>query len=272
MKCAWKELLTILPQSIRSDVDRCGREEAQELRLRLDKQAQVITAGGCRWLDGKISEEDLRFVINSASQYSPWAATTISKGYLTAEGGHRIGLCGEAYGRLGEISGIRNVTSLNIRIARDYRNLYSADTEGNILIVGPPGSGKTTLLRDISRHIARKKTVTVVDERGELFPKGFDRGERMDVLTGCGKSDGIDMALRTMGPDCIAVDEITQEADCAALQSACWCGVQLVATAHASCSEDLYRRQVYLPLVKQRLFDTLLVLNRDKSWRMEKVR
>lgn len=269
MKCAWKELLAIVPQSFRREVDKFGREEGLELRLRLDKPLELITTRGPQWLDGVVCDEDLRFVVNAASRYSPWAAATAAKGYLTAAGGHRIGLCGECYGAGEQIRGIRNVTSLNIRIARDYTGLVPEGLTGNILVLGPPGSGKTTFLRDLSRRIAEHDTVTVVDERGELFPNGFRQGKRMDILTGCGKKDGIEMALRTMGPSCIAVDEVTREEDCVALQNASRCGVHLLATAHANGKEDLLTRPVYLPLTKMGIFDRLVILGRDKSRRVE---
>ena len=265
MKCAWKELLAIVPHRFRREVDSLGREEGQELRLRLDKPPELVTALGHQWLSGTVTEEDLRFVVNAASQYSPWAAATAARGYITAAGGHRIGLCGEVFGSGGQVRGIRNVTSLNIRVARDYTDLATGDLKGNVLILGPPGSGKTTFLRDLSRRIAQRETVTVVDERGELFPKGFEPGKRMDIMTGCGKAEGIGMALRTMGPDCIAVDEITEEVDCLALTNANRCGVRLLATAHAVCREDLLRRPVYRPLTRMDIFSVLVILKRDKS-------
>ena len=269
MKCAWKELLAIVPQSFRSELDRLGREAGLELRLRLDKPPELVTLQGPAWMKGTVTEDDLRFTVNTASQYSPWAAATAAKGYLTAAGGHRIGLCGDVYSAGGQIMGVRNLTSLNIRIARDHTGLVPEGLSGNILILGPPGSGKTTFLRDLSRSIAEKDTVSVVDERGELFPKGFRQGKRMDILTGCGKAEGIDMALRTMGPDYIALDEITREEDCIALQNASRCGVRLLATAHANGKEDLMTRPVYLPLTKTGIFDCLVILGRDKSRRVE---
>ena len=80
------------------------------------------------------------------------------------------------------------------------------------------------------------------------------------------------MALRTLSPACIAVDEITSQEDCQALLSVGWCGVELLATAHAKDAKDLLRRKIYQPLADSGLFDTLLILQPDKSWRMERMR
>lgn len=274
MKCAWQELLAILPPSMRMDVDKYGRECLQELRLRLGRPPELVTHSGSKWLPANISTQDLSFVVNTASKYSPWAATTVSKGYITAPGGHRIGMCGDTVVKEDKTVGIRTPTSLCIRVARDFPGIAAkaAGTKGNILIIGPPGSGKTTLLRDLIRQISESgNCITVVDERGELFPAGFDQGRRTDVLTGCSKAQGLDMALRTMGPSCIAVDEVTAEADCKALMECSWCGVRLLATAHANKLTDLKSRPVYKPLWDARIFENILILRRDKTWYTERM-
>ena len=273
MKCAWQALLGILPAWLAREVDMPGKEGLQELRLRLETPPELVCKDGSRWLTRRVKQDDLNFCINTASHYSPWAAQSMASGYLTAPGGHRIGICGEAVVKAGEMIGIRNVTSLCIRIARDFPGLASkyGTYQGSILIIGPPGSGKTTLLRDMVRQMAKQETVAVVDERGELFPEGLDRGQRMDVLTGCPKTTGIDTVLRTMGPTCIAVDEITAKEDCVALLRAGWCGVRLLATAHAASSADLHHREIYKPLLSGNLFDHLVIMHRDKSWRTERM-
>ena len=74
-----------------------------------------------------------------------------------------------------------------------------------------------------------------------------------------------------MGPDTIAVDEITAKEDCDALIQAGWCGVQLLATAHAANREDLFHRPVYKPLLQSGLFDTLVVMRPDKSFDTERI-
>lgn len=275
MKCAWKELLAILPPQIARQADVQGRMGLQELRLRLSQPPELVIDGRSCWGTGRVEEKDLNFVVNVASRYSPWAAQTISQGYLTAPGGHRIGLCGEAVVEQGRMRGIRKVGSLCIRVARDFPGIgMKAPQTGSILILGPPGSGKTTLLRDLIRQRSDRGpgSVAVVDERGELFPaECFETGKRTDVLTGCSKAQGIDMALRTMGPAAIAVDEITAEEDCLALIRGSSCGVSLLATAHGLDREDLLKRPVYQSLVGSRIFERILILRRDKSWKLERM-
>lgn len=276
MICAWKEFLGILPLWMRKDVDRLGKDELQELRLRLYAPPELRLAGGSIRLEREVSSDDLKQCVNNASRYSPWNAVTIGQGYLTAPGGHRIGLCGEAVCRAGSTSGIREVTSLCIRAARDFPGIAGeiAQLNGSVLILGAPGWGKTTLLRDLIRQRSDMGCQTaVVDERRELFPAGncFPPGRCTDVLTGCPKWEGISMVLRTMGPECIAVDEITDREDCKALLEAGRCGVLLLATAHGSSIRDLRNRGIYRELLNEMLFDYVVVMKRDKSWTVERM-
>ena len=274
MNCAWKELLAILPPWLSEQVDKHGRETLQELRLRCGQPPQLIRHGRDLWLDREISRSDLNFCINTASKYSPWSAQSTANGYITAPGGHRIGLCGDTVVAGGLVTGIRTVHSVCIRVARDFPGISSkyATLCGSILIIGPPGSGKTTLLRDLARKISLHETVAVVDERCELFPDGcFSRAGALDILSGCPKTTGIDMVLRTMSPSTIAVDEITAQEDCAALLRAGWCGVRLIATAHAASIQDLYQRIIYKPLISEKLFEHILTVRPDKTIHEERM-
>lgn len=280
MRCAWQAYISLLPIWMREAVDKQGRDSLQELRLRIGIPPELVTENGSIWLGQAAKKEDLSFCVNAASRYSPWTAATISQGFITAPGGHRVGLCGTATVVNGNMTGISTVTSLCIRVARDFPGIAekAADCNGSILIIGSPGSGKTTLLRDLIRLKSEHGTgsVAVVDERGELFPTAQDKpcfaaGRRTDVLTGCCKQAGIEAVLRCMGPEIIAADEITAQEDCQALIHAGWCGVKLLATAHAKDKTDLYARPVYRPLITSGLFETLMVLQPDKSWKMERM-
>lgn len=272
MMCAWESVLGILPPWLRQEVNRKGKEGLQELRLRLDKPPELDFGRTQLWLERVVREEDLLFCINTASRYSPWASETISQGYLTISGGHRLGICGETFRKDDKIAGIRHVRSINIRIARDFPGIGATSVpRQSLLILGAPGWGKTTLLRDIAREIARREKVAVVDERGELFPEGMEQGRRMDILTGCPKEAGIDMVLRTMGPEWIALDEITAASDTSAILQVRGCGVRLIATAHASSLEEFRNRPIYRPLLTYGVFHSFLVLGPDKTWRTERM-
>lgn len=274
MKCTQVQLSGILPPRIRGMIPRERWEDLLEIRLRSGIPPQLICLSGQVELSGPVTGEELLFCVNTASRYSPWSAASLSEGYLTAAGGHRIGLCGSWNGK-----GFGSISGLCIRVARDFPGISQGiPLRESLLILGPPGSGKTTLLRDLIRRLSRegRGSVAVVDERCELFPmsngvNSFDPGLNTDVLSGCSKSVGIPMVLRSMGPAWIALDEITAKSDCAALLQAGWCGVKLIATAHASGVSDLLSRPVYEPLVKTKLFQTAVVLRRDKTWHIERI-
>ncbi len=280
MKCAWNAFISLLPVWMRQEVDRQGSTSLLELRLRLNEKPELVCLKKSVILKKEVTKDDLVFCINAASRYSPWSAATAAKGYITAQGGHRIGICGEVTVSKGIVTGIGLPTSLCLRVARDFPGIAAdvCNGSGSILIIGSPGCGKTTFLRDCIRQISDTKngSIAVVDERGELFPHihnemCFHPGKRTDVMTGCSKSQGIEMLLRCMGPQTIAVDEITAQQDCDALLHACWCGVRLLATAHAKDKHDLFSRVVYKPIIASQIFHTLIVLRQDKSWYTERM-
>ena len=279
MNCAWKAYLNLMPVGLRQSVEKVGCDVLTEVRLRCGQRPELVTDNGSIWLNSLVTKEDLKFTVNIASQYSAWTSATAAYGYITAAGGHRIGLCGQAVADRKGMTGIREPTSLCIRLAKDIEGFAesAAHLQGSTLIIGRPGSGKTTFLRDLIRYKSAEQHVSVVDERQELFPMAggsfcFHTGQCTDVLSGCQKSDGILSLICCMNPDCVAVDEITEAADCASLLQAGWCGVSLLATAHAGSREDLYGRPVYKPLLEKKLFDNLVILQPDRSFRIERMR
>lgn len=176
----------------------------------------------------------------------------IARGFVTLDGGHRVGICGTAVTENGKIVFLKDVSGLNIRIAHQVLGCadeiferFFADELYSLLIAGKPLSGKTTVLRDLARRLGEHHRVTVIDTRNEISASvrgvpSLDIGLNTDVLCGCGKSEGILMALRSMSPEVIICDEIAH--DEAAVEQALFCGVKVIAAAHAGSLADLDRR------------------------------
>lgn len=278
---SYRQAVQVLPMSLRREALALPMEEwkqVEELRLRLGWPMTVVLPQGEHALGGlPVAAHELDQLLELASRASVHAVMDqLRRGYLTVEGGHRVGLCGSAVMREGEIHALRRLSSASIRIARSVpgaaRPLMAQLTQGegipSTLILAPPGMGKTTLLRDLIRCVSegdgtRAKRVGVVDERGELAAlwngrPQLDLGRRTDVVEGCPKAKGLMMLLRSMNPQVLAVDEITAPEDVAALITAAGCGVTLLATAHGDSREDLAARPLYRALMEEGIFRRLV--------------
>lgn len=274
MKVVHAQLQSILPIQLRPLLPAENIESLTEIRLRLSYPMQLIYLDKTVEAGRAICPDDLNFCVNTASRYSPWNAASMKQGYLTAAGGHRIGVCGEIAGE-----GIRCLTSICIRVAKDLQGISNQmPIRDSLLIIGPPGSGKTTLLRDYIRKISNscKTSICVVDERSEIFPFScgspcFNPGKQTDILSGCSKANGISHVIRSMGPVWVAFDEITDAKDCDAMVQALWCGVKVIATAHAASVNDLLLRPVYQPIINSKVFSTIAVMHSDKSYHLERI-
>lgn len=232
----------------------------REIRIRADKPLIVLTDNG-EFFIGETgmrtsaekafipSARDIALTAEILGGYSLYAFDEeVKNGFITIEGGHRIGICGKAIVENGELKTIRNIGSLNFRIAREVKGCadsvmkYIRRKEGiyNTLIVSPPGGGKTTLLRDIVRCVSNEGlTVGVCDERSEIGAsfRGVamnDIGIRTDIMDNCPKVKGIMLLLRSMAPRVIAVDEIGSQEDVDAIKTAVISGTNLLCTAHGS--------------------------------------
>lgn len=252
-------------------------DKVEELRLRTGRYPTMLVEGIEREfdVDFRVTENDLRQVLEVATRSSIHAhVDSIKKGFVTADGGVRIGLCGTAVTDNEEITGLRNYSSVCIRIPREkqgcakgvFTEHFSKQVQST-LIISPPGGGKTTFLRDLVRMVSGSGTrVCVVDERSEIAgtfegSTCFDLGRCTDVLSAAPKSEGIFLLLRSMSPQIIAFDEITEPKDIQAAQFASNCGVKLFATAHAKSLEDLLMRPMYKSLMERHIFEKLIIIS-----------
>ncbi len=256
----------------------------EEIRLRLGRPVGVVTPRGEFLLEeGRpVTEGDLEETLARASGSSLYACEEeLRQGFLTLPGGHRLGICGRAVAEGGRVRTLRQITSLNLRLARsvpgaaaallpllvEKRRLLST------LVFSAPGAGKTTLLRDLSRLVSRgapeaglaPRRVAVLDERLELaggYPPAFDLGPRTDILTGCPRPAGVEMVLRAMNPEVVVTDELGRREDAAAVDDLLRCGVAVVASAHAGSLQELLRRPSLRELVASGAFGRLVHLVR----------
>ena len=280
----YRQAVSVLPEPLRTcalQVDEVCMTRAEEIRLRVGRVPTLVLPEGEKELSG-VGEVNVDWLERLVEIASRWSLHTVLEqlrdGYLTVEGGHRLGLCGTVVCEGGKVQNLCHLSGANLRIARQIQGLARpvADQlwrEGrleNTLILAPPGAGKTTLLRDLLRCISEGESgpgmrVAVADERGELAAAWQGRaqmelGRRTDVLNGCPKAVGIPMLLRGMNPQVIAVDEITVQEDICAMEQAVGCGVALLATAHGSGLEDLRRRPLYREMMDKGIFRKLITI------------
>lgn len=238
------------------------------------------------WKDACIAKkEDLAQMLLLLSRYSFYAfEEEIRRGYITLEGGHRVGLAGQTVLEGGKVRTFRHINFMNIRVAREKKGcaaemvpyLYQGDQIYNTLILSPPGMGKTTYLRDAVRLLsdgcAGKKglRVCVLDERSEIaachlgIPQN-DVGMRTDVMDGCMKVEGMEMVLRAMSPQVIAVDELGGAEDFAAVEKVLYSGSRILGTVHAENMDELERKPALRQWSENRVFERLVCLRKGED-------
>ena len=269
----------------------------QEIRLRMnepliviyDNREYFVTEKGKRTTECKkaymVAPADIRETLEYISNYSLYAyEDEIRQGFITIQGGHRVGLAGKVILESGMIKSVRHISFINIRLSHQVKGcckkvlpyIINGNETFHTLIISPPRCGKTTLLRDMIRMLSdgfpgfKGNTIGVVDERSEIGAcyKGVpqnDIGIRTDILDCCPKSYGMLMLIRSMSPQIIAVDELGGKKDFQAVEQAACSGVRILGTVHADTVEELWEKPYLKKWMKRGIFERFILIRHNRS-------
>lgn len=300
-----EEILKVLSVKIRSIVEKIQVDfrDMQEIRIRADAPFMVVYKGEEYFVgeDGRmtqkmmcpywIKQSEVKETMEFISNYSLYAfEEELRQGFITIQGGHRVGVAGKIILEKERIKNIRYISFINIRLAHQVLGcadgvipyVLQGSSVYHTLIISPPRCGKTTLLRDMIRQLSngvhgrKGLTVGVVDERSELGacyqgrPQN-DLGYRTDILDCCPKKEGMMMLVRSMSPKVIAVDEIGFCEDIEALEYVMNCGVKVLATVHGRSMEEIQNKPVLGRMIREKIFQRYIVLSGGQVGKIEAV-
>ncbi|MBQ3565758.1 MAG: stage III sporulation protein AA [Oscillospiraceae bacterium] len=284
----FRKVLEYLPEKLSCSLKKIPSAtvvKINEIRLRANRPVSVSVAGESVFVspNGSLtrsptlgincSAEDISEAFHAVCDYSVHShQRDISQGFITLEGGNRVGICGTAVGQYNSIETLKFVSSLNFRIAGEIigcgeeicRKLFGAEPMG-VLIIGVPLSGKTTVLRDMCRILGNRYRLSIVDERSEIascyhgVPQN-DVGFFTDVLDGYDKKNGIETAVRVMSPQIVVCDETGGRTDCEAILESVTSGVKILASAHGKSIDEVLQRKHIKKLVSCGIFDYAVLL------------
>ena len=270
----------LMPERFRTEIYKY--QNAEEIRLRLGYPPGVVIAGTEHKLNlAPVTEKDLLHVLEIASGASIHSASSLQNGYIAYKG-LRIGVSGQAVYKDGILIAFRKYNSVAVRIPCQCKGIIPCEItehlssgKESVLICASPGIGKTTALRELVRCVSDEGLrVSLIDERGELAGEDFDVGACTDVMLNLPKAKAAMLMLRSLNPQLIAMDEITQPEDLKAIKQVSGCGVSIYATAHGRNFDEMIKRPLYRDLLSERIFENLLSIsleNGKRHYRLERI-
>ncbi len=282
LNASFQRALFAIPQGIKTKTQEIRLRANKELILYCGQESYFVSENSCVSKQNIknaifITSENLKEIFNHLCNYSVYSyQNELMNGFITVKGGHRVGICSTALYNENKISGVRDISSINMRIAREIKScanklIKSIDfTEGGLIIFGKPSSGKTTIIRDLARQLSLSmKKVCVIDERGEIAAQfsGINQNDLglCDVLNGYKKSEGIMLALRCLSPEIIICDEISGISEANAIRNCLNSGVSLVSTIHAGSLNEFLSKNQAVTLLHSRAFASMAQLSNEAS-------
>ena len=267
-------------------------KKINEIRIRKNLPLVLVFGKSCLFItkNGKllnhfseqcyvVDDAEFELIFRRLSNYSVHSVIdNLTRGFITADGGNRIGVTSTAVIKDGQITAVKDINALNIRIANEMKdcsrqilNMLYINSFPSIIVASPPAGGKTTFLRDFTRLLSggfnnRYRKLAVIDERNEIAYKGTggisaDIGVNTDVLTGYPKSEGIEMAIRTLSPEMIVCDEISKTEEVLAMEDGFLSGVKFAVSVHASSKKEICGKKIIRTLLARNEFDYIVLLN-----------
>jgi len=256
-----------------------GTKDMEEVRINAEKNAATVKSGILMDTGVYIKKEEVTAMVNGMCRGSLYAVqSSLTEGYISLNGGHRVGICGKCVAENGKITHITDISAVCVRVARA---VFGAADEimsylefngklYNALIVSPPGCGKTTVLRDAVRQLGNRYRVCVADERSEIAAckngiPTHDVGKFTSVMDSVPKAEGIRMLLRSMSPQIIATDETGSRDEEEAIYRLINAGAKIITTAHGYSERDLLAREHLGRLIEKGIFERIFVLSNRKG-------
>ena len=279
----FNDLINIFPERLKSFLFAIPDEiKSMALEIRINKKIRIFCEKSFISLDPEVSGQDISEIFKKFCNYSVYSfQDQLKNGFVTFFGGHRVGIASSAVMENGKITGIKEISSLNLRIAKEFKNcsknIYEIIKESSkgALIVGPPLSGKTTILRDLARLFSSESKVTIVDERFEIAACNEGKAQldvgSSDVLSGFPKSEGILRAVRCLSPNVIICDEIGTLKETKAINEALNSGVKVIASIHASSEKEILKKSQILWLLYSGAFEKIIILSNVSIGNIEKI-
>ncbi len=270
--------LGLLPTALSTEITRLcagrrgGLGALSEVRIRAEGVCSALIGSEHIILFSSVTASEMDELVRRLTDGALYThRDSISSGYITLDGGIRVGLVGLARYEYKSVVGVSELRSMVFRFPRGEcafaDELYSIWREGvgaGMLIYSPPGVGKTTALRSLASRIGRgegARRVCVVDERREFSEEDY-RGAQVDILKGYKRRNGLEIATRTMSPDVVMIDELGAD-DAQSILQTVRCGIPLIATAHAASYEEIEKKASLAPLIGCGAFDVFVGIRRS---------